>query len=464
MAREMPSMMKTLVCTCHREGLPPLWPRMNLVQVVGAITFALVLSHSLQPQVYATTSDESTSRLNIILIMADDIGYECYGCYGSQQYKTPNIDRLASKGMRFEHCYSQPLCTPSRVKIMTGISNVRNYSAFSVLKRDQKTFGQHLKKAGYKTFIGGKWQLLGAEHYSKQFRGKGSWPAATGFDVCCLWQVDKLGGRFWNPLLYIDSKNQQFGEDEYGPDIVTDHILEFIKENRDEPFFVYYPMILVHNPFVPTPGSQSRNSKNKQRNFEDMVEHMDKQVGRIANHVAELGLAEQTLILVTGDNGTNKAIRSKLGDRIIRGGKGKTTDAGTRVALVAYQPKTVPSGVVSQDLIDFSDFLPTFQELAGAPIPAGLDGISFAPQLQGKRGIPREWMFCYYNPRPEKTKPTRFVRDQRWKLYGDNRFYDIANDPDEQSPITKDSEARRKLSEALSTMPAQSESLLQFPK
>ena len=110
---------------------------------------------------------------NIVLIMADDVGYECFGCYGSEQYQTPHIDRLAAQGIRFDHCYSQPLCTPSRVKIMTGLSNARNYSAFSVLNRDQRTFGHRLKEAGYQTFIGGKWQLLGAEHYSKQFPRQG---------------------------------------------------------------------------------------------------------------------------------------------------------------------------------------------------------------------------------------------------------------------------------------------------
>jgi arylsulfatase A len=419
-------------------------------------TCALLLS------VFLANTSSGFARPNIILIMADDIGYECYGCYGSTQYTTPNIDRMAKHGMRFEHCYSQPLCTPSRVKLMTGISNVRNYSAFSVLNSDQPTFGHHLKKAGYKTFVGGKWQLLGAEHYAEQFRGKGTWPLETGFDQSCLWQVDRLGNRFWKPLLYFEGKNHQFESEAYGPDVVTDHIVRFVEKHRDGPFFVYYPMILVHSPFLPTPGSESRTSKDKQRNFEDMVEHMDKLVGRIVQRVEQLGIAEKTLILVTGDNGTGSAIRSRLGNRVIRGGKGKTTDAGTRVALVAYQPGAVPSGVVSHDLVDFSDFVPTFQELAGAPIPSGLDGVSFAPQLRGKQGKPREWIYCYYNPRPERTEAVRFVRDQRWKLYGDGRFFDIANDPDEKSPITQDSTARRKLAHALATMPSEGESLLQY--
>lgn len=406
---------------------------------------------------------------NLILIMADDIGYECHGCYGSEQYSTPNIDRLAEEGMRFEHCYSQPLCTPSRVKIMTGISNVRNYSGFSILNPDQVTFGHLLRQAGYRTFVGGKWQLFGAENYPERFRFRGSRPDEAGFDEWCLWQVDRLGERYWGPLLNIDGKNRQFEKTEYGPDVVTEHILDFIEENREGPFLVYYPMILVHNPFPPTPGSEDPRSRDKQRNFEDMVHHMDEIVGRIAERVRSLGIAENTLLLFTGDNGTNQAITSTLGDRTFRGGKGKTTDDGTRVALVAWQPGTVPAGRVNRDLVDFSDIVPTFQELAGAPAPEGLDGASFAAQLRGEEGHPREWIFTYHNPRPERAdgdEPRfhvrRYARDQRWKLYGDGRFYDVANDVEEQHPVEERNAAWRKLSRALESMPEEGGQLLRF--
>ncbi len=408
--------------------------------------------------------------------MADDIGYECYGCYGSEQYSTPNIDRLAEKGMRFDHCYSQPLCTPSRVKIMTGVSNVRNYAGFSVLRSDQKTFGHHLQKAGYKTMVAGKWQLLGAEHYSKQFRLKGSWPLKTGFDSACVWQVDKLGDRFWNPLLWIregmdesTEANKQFKKDDYGPDIIVDEIGNFMESQHDagNPFLVYYPMILVHNPFLPTPHSESRKSKDKQKNFEDMVAYMDHLIGDIVKKTEDLGIAENTLIMVTGDNGTNKAITSKLGDRTIKGGKGLTTDAGTRVAFVSYWPETIKAGSVCDDLVDFSDFLPTMVETAGGEIPAETDGRSFLPQLKGKEGNPRDWMFCYYNPRPERTKPVRFVRDKEWKLYGNGHFYHVATDPEEKAGVEPDGESTapyQKLKAALDSMPAEGQMLLDFGK
>lgn len=428
----------------------------------------IALSGLVAPFFLGSVARGADSRPNIILIMADDVGYECFGCYGSRQYQTPNIDRMARRGMRFTHCYSQPLCTPSRVKLMTGLSNARNYSAFSILNSDQRTIGQIFKAAGYKTLVAGKWQLLGASHYAARFRKKGTWPHDAGFDHVCLWQVDRLGSRYWQPLLNIDGKNRQFGKDDYGPDIVTNTITDFMETNRDKPFFVYYPMILVHSPFLPTPDSKSRNSKNRQKNFEDMVAYMDKLVGRIVKKTEKLGIADQTLILFLGDNGTHKSIFSVLDGRTIQGGKGLTTDAGTRVPMVAYRPGTVPENRVCDDLVNFSDFLPTCLEAAGVSIPDGLDGHSFLPQLHGERGNPREWIYCYYCPRPEKTKPVRFVRDTQWKLYGDGRFFDVTNDTLEKNPLSNvesgsaAASAKRKLTAALKAMPKQGNMLLKF--
>jgi len=410
----------------------------------------------------------AVERPNIILIMADDVGYECFGCYGSRQYRTPNIDRLARHGMRFRHCYSQPLCTPSRVKIMTGRSNVRNYSAFSVLNRDQRTIGQYFRDAGYETAIAGKWQLLGAEHYSERFRNKGTWPCDAGFDHMCLWQVDRLGSRFWKPLLYVDGANREFGEDDYGPEVATQYITDFMAAHQDKPFFVYYPMILVHSPFIRTPNSESRESKNRQRNFEDMVSYMDELVGRIVQKTEQLGIADRTLILFTGDNGTHKSIRSELDGQAVQGGKGATTDAGTRVPLVACWPGVVPEARVNDDLVDFADFLPTLLEAAEATVHTDLDGRSFLAQLKGEVGNPCEWIYCYYCPRPERTTPARFVRDKRWKLYGDGRFYDVADDAAERQPLediagnTPADAARRKLAAALESLPAEGQTLLDF--
>ena len=368
-------------------------------------------------------------KTNVILIMADDIGYEAYGAFGGTSYQTPVLDRMAAEGMLFNHAYSNPVCTPSRVKIMTGLSNVRNYVSFSILKKTEKTFGHMMQDAGYRTAIAGKWQLYGAEHYEEMIRAKGSLPKGTGFDRHALWQVEESGSRYWGPTITIDGELKRFGEDVYGPDIYTQFLLDRMEEYKDEPFFLYYPMALVHWPFDPTPDSADRHSTDQQQNFADMVAYMDKLIGRIVDKAEELGIADRTLILMTGDNGTygggspaHQSIQSRLGNKVIVGGKGKTTDAGTRVGLFAYQPGTVPAGKASNDLIDFSDFVPTIADATGAKLLRPTDGRSFFPQLRGKRGNPRETIYVYNWPRPEKGQPGAFVRNQRWKLYSDGRL------------------------------------------
>ena len=378
--------------------------------------------------------------------------------------KTPVIDKLAAGGIRFNHAYSNPVCTPTRVKIMTGLSNVRNYAGFSILKKTERTIGHMMQDAGYRTAIAGKWQLLGAEHYPDLIRGKGSLPQDMGFDRHCLWQVDKLGSRFWGPEITIDGELKTFGEDIYGPDVYCDFLVDRMEEYKDEPFFLYYPMVLVHSPFVPTPDSADRKNKNKQENFADMVAYMDKLIGRLVDKTVELGIAENTLILVTGDNGTHKSLKSNIGDKVIQGGKALPTDAGTHVCLVGYQPGTVPAGKVCDDLIEFTDFAPTLAAATGAKPLAPTDGVSFLPQLHGNAGNPRETIFVYYWPRPEKDKPIRFVRNKRWKLYGDGNLFDIKNDVLEKSPVTSEESAaiRKKLQAALEQMPAKGQTLLKF--
>ena len=381
---------------------------------------------------------------NIVLILADDLGYECIGANGGTSYKTPVLDKLAKTGIRFEHCYSQPLCTPSRVQLMTGMYNVRNYVAFGRLDRAQTTFAQLLKKQGYATCVAGKWQL-GKEADS---------PRHFGFDEACLWQhmrsksrTSPGGGRqdtrYANPALEINGKEVDYSKGEYGPDLVSDFICQFIERNKDKSFFAYYPMILTHSPFVPTPDSEDWDPKRAGRasteHFGDMVTYMDKMVGKIIAKLEALGLRENTLVIFTGDNGTAPTIVSMINGKPIKGGKGEMTDAGTRVPLIANWPGITPNGLVSQDLVDFSDFLPTFCEVAGMAVPAELkiDGRSFLPQLRGERGQPRDWIYSWYKAGGPNGK--EWARNQRYKLYATGRFYDISKDVLERQPITEPS-------------------------
>lgn len=401
---------------------------------------------------------------NVVLIMSDDTGYEVFGCYGSNQYKTPRIDQLAEAGMRFNHCYSQPVCCPSRVKIMTGKSNARNYVYWDVLDPKEKTFGHMMQNAGYATCVAGKWQLFGLGTYAPELKGKGTLPEDAGFDEHCLWQVEAEPSRYWQPEFRINGQAKAFpDENAFGPEICTDFICDFIGKNKDKPFFAYYPMMLTHSPFVTTPDSADRSSTAAQQNFEDMVAYMDTLVGRIVDKLDEEGVLDNTLILFTGDNGSpggeKGGIVSELNGRMINGGKGKTTDAGTRVALVASMPGAVPQGRVTDDLVDFSDMMPTIAGMTGAKTPPGevLDGVSFAPQLLGRNGTPRESLFLYSEPVPgPEPKPTIFARDQRWKLYNDGRLFDIRNDVLEEKPVLEGGDqARKKLQAVLDSNPSE---------
>lgn len=393
---------------------------------------------------------------NIVLIMADDVSWEAFGCYGGEDYKTPRIDMMASEGIRFDHCYSTPICTPSRVKIMTGKYNFRNYTHFGYLNPNERTFGHMLQDAGYKTAIAGKWQLNGL--YSKHPGHKDPRrPLKAGFHESMLWQVTegkgnkgRGGERFWSPPLEHNgqfvTKEQNKGK--YGPDLLTDFVCNFMEKNKDQPFFVYYPMVLVHDPFVPTPdtiGDQSLETANKQpkdynkkkANFVAMVEYMDKLIGRIIDKVDSLGLGEDTIIMFTADNGTHPSLRSMWQGREIRGGKGGMKDNGTHVPLVVRWKGSKISGITEKSLVDHSDFYATFAEAAGVVIPEEnlVDGVSFLPQLIGQKGNPREWVLCHYQPYWGK-KPGQYVRNARFKLYRNGSFYEVPIDLDESNNLS----------------------------
>jgi arylsulfatase A len=397
------------------------------------------------------------NKPNIVLIMADDLGYECLGCYGGKSYKTPVLDNLAATGMRFEHCYSQPLCTPSRVKIMTGQYNFRNYVNFGVLDPKQKTFGHLLRNCRYATCVVGKWQLYGSVDQSAEVRGTGCLPEQAGFDEHCLWQINNRGSRYKDPVMVQNGKPRDDLQGKYGPDISCDYALDFIERHETGPFLLYFPMALVHAPFLPTPDSEDWEKpehKNNAKYFPDMVAYMDKITGRIIGKLDELGLREKTLILFVGDNGTARNIRSKIDDRVIRGGKSLTTDGGTHVPMIANQPGVIPAGKVCGDLVDFSDFVPTLADAVLAEIPRDMpiDGRSFMPQLRGEKGNPREWIFCHYDPKwIGINKAVRFVRDKRWKLYANGELYDVPADILEENPnpISPEAMAARKRLQAV---------------
>jgi arylsulfatase A len=360
---------------------------------------------------------EAAEKPNIVLIMADDLGYECVSPGSARQ--TPHIDQLAERGMRFTNAFSNPICTPSRVKIMTGMYNVRNYTQFGRLDRDQITFAHQLKKAGYATAVAGKWQLGDAPDSPQHF----------GFDVSCLWQhthgrTDGQGRdtRYPNPHLEINGRDRELVEKEYtggkyAPDIFTKFLTDFMARNakKDKPFLAYYPMVLTHCPFVPTPDSEdwdptSQGAKRykgpggkqaKHRRFSDMLSYTDKLVGRIDQKLKSLGIRDNTLIIFTTDNGTDRPIVTKWRDRKVPGGKGQVNDRGMRAAFVVAWPDAIEPGSTSDRLVEFSDVLPTLCDAAGAPLPEGrpMDGVTLVPAMRGKDGPDKPWIYTWYRGR-----------------------------------------------------------------
>ncbi len=395
--------------------------RREFLKTAGLAATGMILNNSKQ---FTSSASASGRRpLNFIVIMADDLGAKELGCYGNTEHLTPNLDRLARTGMQFRTSYATPICHPTRFEIMTGkyghnngvfhFPGRRGGPASGSPEDDiarQVTFAQVLKPLGYATAHSGKWQLTGEIPTLIN---------ECGFDEYCMWAYKhnlppgvkhtggwegKKGGkasRFWHPSIVRNARYVPTGPDDYGPDIYTDFIIDFVKRNKDKPFFVYYPMALTHGPFYATPDtvkSEDGKFKNLRTNFKANVEYMDKLVGRIVEALDSMGLRDNTIVFFTGDNGTG-------GD-----GKGQYTELGARVPMIVNCPGVVKaSNKPSDELVDLSDILPTLADFAGAKPPEGIDGRSFAPLLRGQKGPTREWIYSYLADR-------QILRTKRWLL------------------------------------------------
>ena len=363
---------------------------------------------------------------NVILIMADDLGAECLTSYGSTIYTSPNLDRMAKEGLRFENAYASPLCTPSRVMIMSGTYPNRNgfkalisRSPGSRMPADIKTFGHYFRDTGYKTAIAGKWQL-GMFDYSPDQ------PVEHGFDNYCMWTWlydGKKQSRYYSPGIYTDGKLFNGAEKDYGPDYYGKYVLDFIDKNKDQPFFIYFPMALVHYPFVSPPALRDLASTKfpgdldkKTRAFGEMITYMDYYVGEIIARLKKYGLEKNTLVIFTGDNGTHASITSRLPGMELKGGKGSLTEAGSRVPFLAWWPGTI-APAVSDAFICHVDVLPTLASIAGFPLTAETDGMDLSHYFTGTEGVDRDHIFMYFKG--------AFVRDKRFRLNQDGKLYDI---------------------------------------
>ena len=410
------------------------------LRIAGAELAALTLTAG---QILAADKP-AASKPNIIFILSDDVGIGNISCCGGP-FKTPNIDTLAKNGTRFEFCYSNPLCGPSRCEALTGRYPFRtglnsNNSADAIAPTTEVMIQNVMKKAGYATFCGGKWGQMCFG------------PAEWGFDESIVFGT-RGTSRYWaeqGSTYIINGKTSGLPEGTYFPDLVHHSIMDFIKRHKDQPFFVYYPMSHSHSPILRTPDSKP-GTKDPDQLYADTIEYMDKLVGRLVGELTELGLRENTLIIFTGDNGTAAFAHelATVDGKIISGHKATMLEGGSRVPLVVNWPGHTPAGKVSRDLIDFSDFFPTFAELGGAALPAGviIDGHSFAPQVRGEKGILRDWVYVELGGKS-------YARNTGFKLTNTGELFDMSNAPFEEIPVQGTTDARFALQKTLDQHPA----------
>jgi arylsulfatase A len=364
----------------------------------------------------------TASKPNIIFILTDDVGLGDIGCCGGA-FKTPNIDALAKGGIRFDTCYSQPLCGPSRCQALTGRYAFRtglnsNQSKAAIAPEREVMIPTIMKKAGYATVSVGKWgqMCLG--------------PQEWGFDESIVFQGS---GRYWGgqtPTYAVSGREKVLPEGKYLPDLMHEFVTDFITRHKDQPFFIYYPMVHIHGPILPTPDSKAGADNNQL--YKDNVEYMDKLVGKLVAELDRLKLRENTLIVFTGDNGTARfgVEAATVDGKPISGMKGTMLEGGSRVPLIVNWPGTTPAGQVKHDLIDFSDFLPTFAAIGGAALPTNtiIDGHSFAPQIRGAKGTPRDWIYVELNG-------NSYVRNAGFKLTNHGELFDMSNAPFQEIPV-----------------------------
>ena len=289
--------------------------------------------------------------------------------------------------------------------------------------------------------IAGKWQLNGVHSKEEGFNDQNR-PNNFGFDEYCLWWLTEPGPRYANPKIVRNGELLETTVDDYGPDIVSNYITDFIDRNHDEPFFVYYPMILVHSPFQPTPDSpewnnpERRDEKNN-KYFKDMVEYTDKIVGKIVSKLDQLNLTDNTILIFTGDNGTHSSITSQTINGPYKGGKGQLKDNGDHVPLVISWPNGGVTNSTRPELVEFSDFLPTFAEAANANLPDDIDGKSFYNLIANKPYKQRESVFVHYYPRTLSASDRNgcFARTVDYKLYSTGEFFDMKADKWENTPL-----------------------------
>lgn len=409
-----------------------------------------------------------TVRPNFVFLLVDDLGWGDFGCYGAEFYETPNIDQLARQGMRFDQGYAAcTVCSPSRAAILAGCYPARlhltdwiaghkkPWAKLAVpnwtmkIEHQRMLLPEALKEAGYDTIFIGKWHLMpiGMPDFAQHY------PTDHGFDVNIAgreWGQPKGPGRYFSPFGMPNLDDGKPGD--FLTDKLTDAAIEFLNSrDKSKPFLLYMSYYTLHSPLM-APEILIDKYSDKQKDFDNrkhefldprragMVECLDVSIGRILDRLEQLGLADNTVVILTGDNGGDHD--ETTGG--LRDYKAFSHEGGVRVPLVVRWPgKSKPDSVCHVPVIG-TDFYPTLLEMAGLPLRPDehKDGVSLAPLLSGQsKQLERDKLFWHY-PHYHRTDPYGAIRSGDWKLiefYEDGRLelFNLANDPCETQDLAK---------------------------
>lgn len=446
----------------------------NILKINFLLAAALLAFASCQNQ--AAQQEQEARKPNIIYIMADDLGYGDIGAYGQQLFQTPHIDRLAREGILFtDHYAGTCVCAPSRAVLMTGrhMGKVKvrgnkqaEPSGQFPLPASEVTVAEAVKPAGYTTGMIGKWGLgePGSEGdplsqgwdyffgYTDQILAHNHWPEffwENGQKVPLRNQVQYLDSSAWHRGLGSLTTEKV----DYAGDLFTQKALEFIERNKQQPFLLYLPYIAPHindeagwENWIEVPDNgryEGMDWPDNHKAYAAIIERLDSQVGQIRAKIEELGLAENTLIIFTSDNGplpeSTKITAFFNSNGPLRGGKRDLYEGGHRIPMVAWWPGQIQPGQTTAHISGFQDFLPTACQMAGIPAPEGLDGISYLPVLTGREQPRHEFLYWEFHEQGGR----QAVRKGNWKMVREQvnkgeqpwQLYDLAADLGETTDV-----------------------------
>lgn len=391
------------------------------------------------------------SKPNIIYIMADDAGYGDFGCYGQRGIRTPNIDSLAADGMLFtQHYAGAPVCAPSRCSFLTGKHTGNAYIRGNreklpegqlALKEDITTIADLLNTEGYTSAVIGKWGLGGP--------GTEGVPAKHGFNYFFGYLCQRQAHNYYPDHLWRNDEKVLLNGHKYTHDMFTSEAIEFIEREREGPFFLYLAYTIPHADLqVPELGEYAdREWPENKKKYAAMISRLDRDVGKIIEKLRKSGIAENTLVILTSDNGPHAEGGYDPGyfnsNGPLRGIKRDLYEGGIRVPMIAWWPGTISPGSLSHHVSAFWDMMPTFAELSGADVPVDTDGISIVPELTGRSKYQKKHEYLYWEFHEQGGKQAILKED--WKAVRLNvrlfpnaepRLYNLGKDPGETNDVS----------------------------